>query len=325
MDRSIELKNRGAIEKKENSYKKKIELLKKRFRSEKQLWLVASLMIVWVIIFSYIPMYGLLMAFFKYTPGKPILAGEFVGLKYFIQFFTSPDFKMVLRNTLVMSGLRIFIVFPLPILFALLLNEVRIISYKRVVQTISYLPHFISWTVTASLLFVFLSSDGILSKALYNTGLIDNPTNFLGQGKSYWLIYTIAHIWKSLGWSSIIYLAAISGVDNNLYEAAAIDGVGRFGMMRHITIPSIMSTIVILFILQIGSILSAGFEEHLLLGSNQTRAYWDVIDTYAYRYGIQLGRYSYATAITLFKSGIGLALVVVSNKVSKKYTEMTIF
>lgn len=305
--------------------KDKIKNILRIAKKDKQFWILAIPMLVWVCIFSYGPMYGLLMSFFKFTPGKSILAGEFMGFHYFKQFFNSPDFGIVLRNTLVMSGLRIFVVFPLPIIFALLLNEIRVVAYKRVVQTISYLPHFISWTVTASLVYAFLSSDGLLSNLLVKLGTIEGPKNFLGDGKNYWAIYTTAHIWKGLGWSSIIYLAAIAGVDKTLYEAAAVDGLGRFGMMRHITLPGIRNTIILLFILSLGNILNAGFEEHLLLGSNQTRGYWDVIDTYAYRYGIQLGRYSYGTAVTLFKSIIGLIMVLTTNRIAKRHTEMTIF
>lgn len=302
----------------------KIQRIKDRLWREKEIWLICIPMIIWVAVFAYYPMYGLLMAFFDYVPGKPITECEFMGLYYFKQFFNSPDFKIVLRNTLVMSFFRIIFVFPAPILLALLINEIRSKFFKSAVQTISYLPHFISWAVTASLLFVFLSSDGLLSEILISLGFIDNPINFLGEGKYYWTIFTSANVWKSIGWSSIIYLSAIAGIDKSQYEAAAVDGMGRLGIMRHITLPAIKTTIVLLFILQLGGILSAGFEEHLLLGSDQTREYWDVIDTYAYRYGIQMGRYSYGVAVSLFKSVIGVTLVIISNKLTKKHTDMTI-
>ncbi len=263
-------------------------------------------------------MYGLTMSFVHYIPGKEIFQSDWAGLFYFKQFFNAPDFWQIIRNTLVISGLNLLVGFPAPIILALLINEVKQRWFKKSVQTISYLPYFISWVVTAGLIFTFLSSDGMLSKFLMSIGVMDKPISFLSEGKYFWAIITSANVWKNIGWSSIIFLSAMAGIDGQLYDAAEVDGSNRFGKIWHVTLPGIRPTIVLLLILSIGNILNAGFEQQLLIGSPQTREYWDVIDTYAYRYGIQLGRYSYATAVGLVKSTIGLSLVFFANWISKK-------
>ena len=298
--------------------------LKKTFLKDKQVWLLATPAIIWIIVFAYYPMYGLLMSFVHFTPGKEIYQSTWAGLFYFKQFFESPDFGQILRNTLVISGLNIVMGFPAPIILALMMSEVRSIWFKKTVQTISYLPYFISWVVAASLIFTFLKSDGMLSVFLLKIGFIDKPISFLSEGKYFWGILTIANIWKNVGWSSIIYLSAMAGVSSQLYDAAEVDGCGRIKKIWHVTLPGIRSTIILLLILSIGSIMNAGFEQQLLIGAPQTRDYWDVIDTYAYRYGIQMGRYSYATAVGLFKSTISLSLVFFANWLSKKKFEISI-
>lgn len=295
------------------------------FHREKQLWLICIPIILWVMIFAYYPMYGLLMAFVDYVPGKGILESEWVGLKYFIQFFQSPDFWIVLRNTLVISALGIIFGFPAPIILALLLHELKYTRFKKFVQTVSYLPHFISWVVVASIVFVTLGNEGVFNQLLVSMGIIDRPISFLGEGKYFWGIITAADIWKGIGWSSIIYLSAIAGVDPQLYEAGKVDGLGRLGLIWHVIIPGIRPTIVILLILGISGILNAGFEQQLLLGNVQTREYWEVFDTYSYRFGIQLGNYSYATAVGLFKSIIGFILLVSANKISKKFFDTSVY
>jgi len=264
------------------------------------------------------------MSFVHYVPGKSLLECDWAGLFYFKQFFNSPDFLLVIRNTLAISFLNLLIGFPAPIILAVMLNEVRRKWFKKSVQTISYLPYFISWVVAASLIFTFLSSEGLFTKLLLSLNIIENPINFLSEGKYFWAIITGANIWKNIGWSSIIYLSAMAGISNALYEAAEVDGCSRIKQIWHITLPGIRPTIILLLILSIGNILNAGFEQQLLIGTPQTREYWDVIDTYAYRYGIQLGRYSYATAVGLFKSTIGLGLVFFANWLSKKKFDMSI-
>lgn len=302
----------------------KLKTFKKTFMKEKQIWILAIPIIIWVFIFAYYPMYGLLMSFFHFKPGMEIFQSEWAGLFYFKQFFNSPDFLLVLRNTLVISGLNLLFGFPAPIILALMINEVGFTKFKKTVQTVSYLPYFISWVVAASLIFTFLSSDGMLSSFLLRVGLTEKPISFLSEGKYFWIILCLANIWKNIGWSSIIYLSAIAGVNGQLYEAAEVDGCSRLKKIWHITLPGIRPTIILLLILSIGDILNAGFEQQLLLGSPQTRDYWDVIDTYAYRYGIQLGRYSYATAVGLFKAVIGLSLVISANLFSKKVFDTSI-
>jgi putative aldouronate transport system permease protein len=302
--------------------------LRKKWRTiyrERQLWIIAIPIILWVLTFAYYPMYGLLMAFFKYVPGHEILDSKWVGLTYFKQFVESPDLAIVLRNTLVISGLGILFGLPAPILLALLFNELKSNKFKKVVQTLSYLPYFISWVVVANILFIALGSDGILNQFLMQMGWIDHPINYLSEGHYFWGIITAADIWKGVGWSSIIYLSAIAGIDSQLYEAGKVDGMGRFGIVIHIIIPSIMPTIVLLGILSISGLLNAGFEQQLLIGQVQTREYWEVIDTYSYKYGIVLGNFSYATAVGLMKAVIALLLIFIVNKICKKFLNTSIY
>ncbi|MCJ8012718.1 ABC transporter permease subunit [Paenibacillus sp. KQZ6P-2] len=302
----------------------RLQLVKRQIYKERQLWLICIPMIIWVFIFSYLPMYGIIIAFMNYIPGKPIFSSDWVGLLHFKTFFHSPDFWNIIRNTLAISGLGIVFGFTAPIVLALLLNELRMKRFKRVIQTISYLPHFISWVVVASILFALLGNEGFINDMLLRLGIIHQPIAFLGEGKYFWGLLTTTNIWKDVGWATIIYLSAIAGVDTEQYDAGKVDGLGRFGMVWHITLPSIRPTIVLLFILGIGGILNAGFEQQLLIGNSQTREYHEVIDTYAYKYGIQLGNYSYGAAIGLLKSIIGLALVLGANRISKKTLDTSI-
>ena len=299
--------------------------LLRSLKTQRELWLLCIPIIIWIAVFAYYPMYGILMAFVEYIPGKEIFQCDFMGLKYFQQFLTNPSIAMLLRNTLVMSSLSLTVGFVAPIAFALMLNELGGRKTKKLIQTVSYLPHFISWVVAGSMVYLVLSSDGILNNILVQFGVTDTAIPFLTKGEYYWTTYTVVNIWKSMGWSSIIYLSAMSGVDEELYQAGAIDGLGRWGMVRHITLPSIAPTIVLLWILGIGNILNAGFDYHLIIGNDATRTYWDVIDTYAYRYGVQQGFYSMGTAVSLMKSMIGFVLVWATNTISKKLTDTSIF
>lgn len=302
----------------------KIRNAMRRLYRERQLWLISIPMIIWVLIFCYTPMYGILMAFVNYIPGNSIIQSDWVGLTHFKMFFDSPDFSIVLRNTLAISGLSILFGFPAPIVLAILLNELNNKRFKKTIQTISYLPHFISWVVVASILFTLLGNEGILNDLLMRFGIIDQPISYLGEGKYFWGIITSANLWKDVGWSTIIYLSAMAGVDSEMYDAGKVDGLNRFGLIWHITLPSIRSTIVLLWILGIGGILNAGFEQQLLIGNAQTREYYEVIDTYAYKYGIELGNYSYGAAIGLLKAIIGITLVFGANRFSKKVLDTSI-
>lgn len=302
----------------------KFALWRRQLGREKELWFWTLLFLVWWVFFFLIPLYGILYAFFDYTPGRALTLDRFVGFKNFISFFQTRDAWMIIRNTLVISTLNMTVGFIAPIILALQLDELRQGLFKRATQTISYLPYFVSWVVVASIVTTLLNSDGVVNEVLMNLGFIDKPIAFLTTGKYFYALITCVTIWKSLGWGTILYMSAIAGIDQSLYEAGAVDGISRWGMVRYITIPCIMPTIVLLFILNIGNFLNLGYEQNLLLGQSTTQEYWEIIDTYVYRYGIQMGRYSFSIAIGLMKSVIGLILVFVSNAIAKKYTEYSI-
>lgn len=304
--------------------KTKRHALCRHLYKERELWVISFFILAWLAVICYYPMYGLVIAFKYYTPGKSFMECPWVGLKYFNQFLTSRDFPIVMRNTLAISGLQLLFGFPAPIILALLLNEIKARKFKRVVQTVSYLPHFISWVVAASLLFSILNSEGILNRVLVNLGVIKAPVNWLSEGRYFWGILTIANIWKGVGFSSIIYLSAIAGIDGELYQAGAVDGLSRSGAIWHITLPGIRTTIILLLIMQLGNIFNAGFQQQLLLGTTQTRRYYEVIDTYAYKYGVQNGNYSYGTAVGLMKGLVSVTLVFLANAISRKAMDLAI-
>jgi len=303
----------------------KINEIIKSFKTQRQMWAICMVALVWVLIFCYVPMLGNIIAFFDYVPGKNLLDCTFIGLKNWIDFFSLPDVWRVFRNTLVISGLSMSIGFVAPIIFALLLNEIHHTLFKKVIQTISYLPYFISWVVVASILLTLLGTEGNINSILIYFGWIEKPISFLNEKSMFWGILTSSNIWKDLGWSAIIYISAIAGVDQELYQAGSVDGLGRFGKVWHITLPGIAPTIILLFIMNIGNILNAGFEQQLLIGTPLTKEVYENIDTYVYRYGVQIGRYSFATAVGLMKSVIGFGLVVIANKISAKVTDMRLF
>lgn len=294
-------------------------LLKRIIRQwDLQLMVVPALL--FIIVFSYIPMYGVLMAFQDYNLFKGFTASPWVGVKHFEMFFNAPEFWTVMRNTIVISLLKLLIGFPAPILLALMLNEVRSRVFKRTVQTISYLPHFLSWVIVSGFVMSMLSTEnGSINMLLQKLSLIDHPISFLSLPEYFWSILVTTGVWKEIGFSSIVYLAAIAGIDPHMHEAAAMDGASRLRQMFSVTLPSILPVIIVFLILAIGNLLSAGFEDILLLGSNPVlRDVGDVIDTYVYRIGIQNNRYSYATAAGLFKSLIGVFLLVGANYAARK-------
>ncbi len=296
-----------------------------RFNKEKELWFWSIFAIAWWVVFFLVPLYGVTYSFFNYVPGRPLTWDRFVWFDNFAAFFQMREAPLVIRNTLVIGGLNMTIGFIAPIILALLFDELKSMKFKKVVQTVSYLPYFVSWVVVASILNSFLSSEGVISEVLVSLGLMDKPVSFLTVGPYFWPVLITASIWKGIGWSTILYMSAIAGIDQELYEAGAVDGLGRWGMVKYITIPSILPTIVLLFIMGIGNILNTGYEVNLLLGQPTTRDYWEVIDTYVYRYGIQLGRQSFAIAVGLMKSVIGLIMVFVTNSVAKKIAGLRLF
>lgn len=308
--------------------KKKKPLLT-RLRDQKYLFLLMLPGVIWVLVICYAPMTGLYMAFTNYRPSQngyfyDLFHANFVGLQWFKYFFDK-DFGMIMRNTLATSFLTLLFSFPAPIILALMLNELRNIKLKKFIQTASYLPYFISWVVAANIFLTFLSGGGLVNDVLLSLGLINERILFFQHGPYFWWIIAIANTWKSIGYNAIIYLSAISGIDEQLYEAASIDGASRVKRIWHITLPTIRPTIATLLILAVGGILSTGFEQQLLMGNNAILNYSDVLDTYAYRYGLAKGMYSYGTAVGLFKSIVSFILVMSANKITAKLNESALF
>ncbi|MFD2117704.1 ABC transporter permease [Paenibacillus yanchengensis] len=275
--------------------------------------------IVYYIVFMYFPMYGLQIAFKDFSAGTGMLGSPWVGFKHFESFFNSYYFWRLLRNTLLLSLYELLFVFPASILLALLLNEVRSSKFKRTVQTITYMPHFISIVVIAGMLVDFLSRDGLINDVVAWFGL--ERTAFLGEQSWFRTIYISSNIWQGVGWGSIIYLSAMSSIDPSLYEAARVDGAGRLRQAFNVTLPGIMPTIVILLILQIGNFMTVGTEKILLLYNSTTYETADVIGTFLYRKGILEADYSYSAAVGLFNSVINFTLLVLANAITRKTSE----
>ena len=297
--------------------------IKKDFKKNKALFLMGLPTVAFFIIFCYIPMGGLLMAFENYKPNLGLLHSKFVGLANFQSFFQSIYFGRVLRNTIILSLLQLCIEFPFTILFALLLNELASQKYKRTVQTISYMPNFISMVVVAGIIVDFCSSDGAITSIVsLFTGSNQNLLSIPG----YWrTIYVVSDLWQGVGFGSIIYVAALAGIDKSLYEAAEIDGANRAKRIWHITIPGIMGTIMIMLILRIGQMLSVGYEKTILMYNPQIYETADIISSFVYRKGLQESDYGYSTAVSFFNSVINFALLVISNGLSRKFTESSLF
>lgn len=275
-----------------------------------------------IFVFAYIPMYGVLTGFMDYNifTGARIFDNPWVGFKHFEAFFSAPQFVTIMRNTLAISLMKFFIGFPAPIILALMLNEIRGRFFKRTVQTITYLPYFMSWVIVGSMVMSLLSTEnGSVNMLLQGVGAIDEPINFLSMREYFWGILVTTNVWKDIGFNSIIYLAAISGVNPSLYEAAEIDGATRFKQMYLITIPTIMPIIIIFMILQMGSLLNAGFEDILILAQNPSlRPVSDVIDTYVFRVGLQNQRYDYGVAVGLFRAVVSIVLLTMANYLARR-------
>mgnify|MGYP003755928159 FL=1 len=275
--------------------------------------------VIHVIIFKYVPIWGWTLAFQNYWPGKSFFDQVWVGFDNFKWLFRDPVFYQVLRNTLAMSIIQLVFGMVSSIVLALLINEVRLVFFKKSAQTISYLPHFISWVVAANLVRDALSTDGgIVNELLMSLRIIKEPIMFLGIPKLFWWIIGASHVWKEVGWGAIIYLAAIASVDPNLYEAATIDGAGRLRRIWHITLPSIKPIIVILLIMNMGYLLSSGFEQQYLLQNGRVIDYARVFTIYELDYGIKMMRYSFATAVGIFRSVVSLVLVFGANYLAKR-------
>jgi putative aldouronate transport system permease protein len=289
-------------------------------KTNKILYLMIFPGVLYFLIFKYLPMAGLIIAFQDYQPYLGVLGSPWVGFKHFIRLFTEPTFFMLLRNTLILFALNLIIFFPLPIIVALMLNEVRNKYFKAGIQTIIYIPHFMSWVIIVSISFIFLNVDGgIINEFLVSIGL--EKISFLTSTDWTRTVYISQIIWKELGWSTIIYLAAITAVDTQLYEAAEMDGAGRLRKTWHVTLPAIRSVIITLLILKIGSTLDLGFEHMYLLLNSLNRSVAEIFDTYIYTAGLKNGQLSFSTAVGLFKGMVGLVLVILSNKLAKKFGE----
>ena len=275
------------------------------------------------IIFAYVPMGGIIMAFQNYTPKGGFFHSDFVGFKHFTDFFGSIYFGRLIGNTLAISILNLIFGFPAPIIFALLLNEVGNKAFKKTVQTVSYLPYFISLVIVCGLVADFTASDGPVTDLIASLG--GERINYLGQPQYFRTIYILSDMWQGLGFSSIIYLAALAGIDQELYEAAALDGANRWRQTIHVTLPGIASTIIILLILRMGTMFSVGYEKIILLYSPNTYETADVISSYVYRKGLQEFNYSYSAAVGLFNSVINTVLLVFSNKMSSRFSDTSLF
>lgn len=295
----------------------------KDFKKNKLIYLMVLPVIIYLILFCYKPMYGIIIAFQRFRPRLGIERSPWVGLNNFVRFFKDIYFWRVVKNTFTISFLNILFTFPAPILLALLLNEVQCSWFKRTVQTVTYLPHFIAMVVVCGLINQFCRSDGLINDVIAFFG--GERANLLIKTEMFYPIYIISGIWKEIGWSSIIYLATLAGIDQEQYEAAKIDGAGRIQQMRYITLPGLMPTISMLLILKMGQVLNIGMEKILLLYHEMTYEVADVISTYVYRKGLIDADYSYSTAIGLFNSIVNIVFLVGANKISKKLGQSGLF
>lgn len=289
------------------------------------LMLMSLPFLAWLIVFKYVPLWGWTIAFQKYRLSRDIFDQTWVGLDNFKFLFKEEQFYLVLRNTLVMSTINLVLGFVTAITLALLLNELRRIFFKRVVQTISYLPHFISWVVAANIVQTTLAPEGIFNVLLLQLNIIDKPVLWLGVGEYFWSILGITEVWKNVGWNTIIYLAAITSIDPTQYEAAEIDGASRIQKMLHITLPGIKSIIVILLIMNLGNILESGFDPQYLLGNGMNVEYSENLDIFVLKYGIQMNNYGLATAAGMFKTVVSFIFLIAANNIAKRLGESRLY
>lgn len=303
--------------------KSKLQMIGSLLRKDWQLYSLLILPIIYLLIFKYGPMIGNVIAFRRFVPGGSIFGEKWVGLHYFQMFIHDPTFWRVFTNTIILGGLTMLLTFPMPIIFALLLNEVKSKKFKKFVQTASYLPHFLSIVIVAGMILQLTATNGSINALVqFFTG---EPINFMQRAEWFRTIYITSEIWQGMGWGAILYLAALTTIDDSLYEAARIDGANRWKQTLHVTIPGILPTIVTLLILNMGSFLAVGFEKILLLYNPLIYETSDVISTYLYRVGIGSSNFSYATAIGLFESIIGLILVFSVNAISRRLTERSLW
>lgn len=292
--------------------------LKKDFIRYRYIYLMLLPVVIYYAVFCYGPMSKIVIAFQNFKPALGISGSKWVGMKYFIDFFTGPYAWRLIRNTLLLNILQIILAFPVPIILALLINEIQCRPYKKLVQTVSYMPHFISLVVMCSLLLTFSRSDGIFNDFLALFGV--ERSNLMANAKLFRPMYVLSGIWQEAGWGSIIYLATLSTIDPGLYEAATIDGASRFQRMLYVSFPGLVPIIIVQLIMRVGNILTMGYEKVFLLYNPLTYDTADIISTYIYRQGLELTNYSYGTAVGLFNSAVNLLILVLANRLSRKAT-----
>ena len=295
----------------------------KLIKKNKAVYLMVLPVIIYYILFHYKPMYGIIIAFQDFNPRRGILGSPWVGLKHFKDFFGGYYFWRLLGNTLRLSFATLLIGFPFPIVLALLINELRSKKFSKIVQTITYMPHFVSMVVLCAMIRQFVGSDGFITGFMAHFGY--EGGNLLNHGEFWIPIYVISNIWQGAGWGSIVYLAALTGIDSELYDAAKVDGANRWKQTIHVTIPCILPTIIIMLIMRVGQIMGVGYEKTILLYDGAIYDVADIISTYVYRMGLQNREFSFSTAVGLFNSVINFILVILANQISKKTTETSLW
>ncbi|MCX7843137.1 MAG: ABC transporter permease subunit [Clostridia bacterium] len=308
-----------------NSSKTRLRELIRTLNKQKALIILSLPFFAFLIVFGYLPLWGWVMAFQDFKYGIPLFEQTWVGIEYFKQLLTDIDFYLAFRNTLVMSGLNLVFGTIASIVFALALNEVKNIAFKKTVQTISYLPYFVSWPIIANIVISMLAAEGTVNTLLESMGIIRNPILYLGVPNLFWLIAVLTLIWKYMGYGAIVYISAITSISPELYEAAEVDGAGRLRRIIHVTFPGILPVLKVMTIINIGYLLNSEYEMQYLLGNGLNAAYSQVIDTYVLKYGINLGRYSFATAAGVFKSVLALIMIFMANKAVKIMGEDKLF
>ena len=296
----------------------------KQIKKNKVVYLMILPVVIYYILFHYKPMYGILIAFMDYSPRKGIFGSEWVGFEHFKDFFGSQYFWRLIKNTLKLSFTTLLIGWPAPIFLALLINELRSKKFSKLVQTITYMPHFVSLVVLCGMIRQFVGSNGFITN-FFTQFLGYDGANMLSKGELWIPIYLISNIWAGCGWGSIVYLAALTGIDSQLYDAAKVDGANRWKQTLHVTIPGILPTIVIMLIMRIGQLMSVGYEKSILLYNDGIMDVADIISTYVYRMGLLGRQFSFSTAVGLFNSLINIILVILANKISKKTTETSLW
>lgn len=311
-------------EKKVNKEPKQ-KITMKQIKQQRVLLIWSAIIVVYGFIFYYLPLGGWIMAFQDYKPARGVFHSKFIGFDKFKLLFSDVEFLKVIRNTLAMGVLNLVVTFVMAILFAILLNEIRLKYTKKVIQTVSYLPHFLSWIIVCGILHDSLSGTGIINEVLVNLHIINQPINFFAHPGYFWPIVAFANVWKETGWNAIIYLSAITAIDPSLYEAASIDGASRWQKIKYVTLPGIKPTIIILLLMNVGNVLNAGFEIQYILGNGLVSEVSQTIDIYVLKWGLSQGDYALGTAAGIFKSVVSIALIVIANQIAKRNGEERLY